>query len=238
MLLASRLIPAILAAALLALSTSACFYSVDSKPVPADIEERRWLSRPQYGAFGSRWSVADGEVVGMLQWQHCVIDRRWTTGTKRVVRSKPNPDLGAVLLLAGGALVATSFLVAPDDPRNAGALALRIGGAALGGTGSGMLFWPKSTKTEYVHVRRHRARLTGECLPEHDRDDLKLVLRLPDNKGLVGELDAKGVARIPIPAGVELPRGVDLQVLVYRVPESAENLLRRRQWVGTLRIEP
>ena len=75
----------------------------------------------------------------------------------------------------------------------------------------------------------------GACIQPKDVGELKVVLQVSDRKFVTIQVNRDWSARIEIPPGIDLPRNVDLPVLLYTLPRKAAHLAGRWQQIGKAR---
>lgn len=208
----------------------------------------------------SSWRPEGNVILGTVEWARCNIEREWTTTETGVTKRPPRRWIGITELVGGAGLVALAAPHAHKTKKDCGRPGLEAdinelygdcieykepqplaGLATFAGIGilvTGiftLIFQRTSTETEVLRTIPEHIRSTENCITRSDLKELSLVLRFGRRRYLPVRLDAKGNARIEI--SEELPVGVALPIVVYRVPRGAEGLLKRGQVIGSVKLE-
>jgi hypothetical protein len=239
--------------------------TVTTKTVESQRTERRVPLDEASPLLRSRWQIEPDEVVGQLDLQTCQTTRAWTVTKTRTTDRKPQRELpwlglgvGAAFAIGAAATYdshaqfycdgqpqtepVVSILVRDpnschfESPDNTVPQVLAVSSllflslAVVAGLQKG------DRSREVLDETRHGAVATEPCLGPRDLQRLLLVVRGPTGQLWPVRLSADGQARIPLPQSPELPRGVDLELVVYREPRFDGGLLKRGRVLDTFRL--
>jgi hypothetical protein len=188
--------------------------------------------------------VETNAVVGELDVQACQAKRAWTTSDIRTTERIPYHSSGWAFV-GLGSLASVTSAVSWDhelktkcdgqvfDPCHVesadNTFPKFMAGTAvvLATAGLVMLLQPHETTTEVLGRKRHETSVTESCFTASDLKEMVVVAR--DDAGHVWpvRLASTGEARIPLPQSPEVPRGVELELVVYRAPRSSGGLYTR-----------
>jgi hypothetical protein len=233
---------------------AACTTKVTTTVVTGPKVERR--VPVEAGAIGSstwRWDD-QGFFTGNIEWRTCRIETSWRETEQRTTSSRTTAAVPFLVAGAGLALAVAGFATYDSDgverecndaigpcydveADNTGASLLMLGGGALMGVGAGMGVIKTKPQVTDGKPQQKRSSRDAPCVQPEDLAELVLVLQVTQRKFVTIQVERDGSARIPIPAGIELPRNVDLPVLVYRVPRKASEAVPRWSVVGHARAE-
>ena len=90
-----------------------------------------------------------------------------------------------------------------------------------------MVLQEGGTTSEVLSRKENSSDVTESCFTGHDLAELLVVAR--DQSGHVWpvRLASTGEVRIPLPQSPDIPRGVELELGVYRAPRFSGGLYRR-----------
>lgn len=196
----------------------------------------------------SQWQAEPGRITGKVELGECRVERMSYQVVTVTTRREPNKIAGYAFLGGGLLMTAVGFALwnasasCPNGgcsgERNSAFLVLGLGtGLPAMGVGVGTLIGKLSVKDEPGERKEDVKNEVGPCVEPRELADLALVLQVEEGKTLPVRLSADGSAVIEVPAGFELPQGVDLPVVVERVPRHTGDILRRSQVVGTVRLD-
>jgi hypothetical protein len=230
---------------------AACTTKVTSTIVTGPKSERRIPI--EAGAIGSSTWRWDGQgFTGNIEWRTCRIETSWKETEQRTTSSRTTAAVPVLVAGAGLALAVAGFATYDYDgverecndaiglcydveADNTGASLLMLGGGALMGVGAGMgVIKTKPQVTDGKPEQKQSSR-DAPCIQPQDLAEVVLVLQITRRKFVTIQVERDGSARIPIPKDIELPRNVDLPVLVYRVPRKASEAVPRWSVVGHAR---
>ncbi|HVY29174.1 MAG TPA: hypothetical protein VHB79_21595 [Polyangiaceae bacterium] len=238
-----------------ALLCSGCFSTTVS------VNEQRLLLREQRTIIGedqrltpSVWHFHEDAVVGRMQPTMCDTTRVWETNRERVTVKKPN-RAWAIAFLSAGALSATAGSVLLNQPpervcngqypyesctTHQPGKELGLGfasmGLALGAAGLVALLIPTDVRVEPLAHEQQLTRQLERCLSRHDLGELLLVLRGPGGQLWPIQVGPDGAVSIPMPGTPPIPRGTDLQLVVYRAPHSKAPVVQTGAVLDTLQL--
>jgi hypothetical protein len=109
-------------------------------------------------------------------------------------------------------------------------------GAVLGAVGMVMALQEGSTSTEVLNTKDHSRSVTEPCLAASDLAELVLMARDPAGHVWPIRLASSTEARIPLPQSPDVPRGVELELVVYRAPRHSGGLYRRGTVLDTFQL--
>lgn len=238
-----------------ALWLTSCTTTVHVANGKSPVEERRTRLWPKAPLLSASWQVEPRAITGEVTWTPCRHERRWSSAHVRTTRHAPSHTLGWMLLAVGGganvgALVAwdpeiKSVCHGPfqgdchfEKADNTAAAALLVT-SAVAYTGSMILFLSKPRQVEErLNPKQHHVVETAACVPARDLAELVLVLKVGQQYWPV-RLDEHGRVQVLVPTGVDVPRDVDLELVVYRAPRGAAQLpMHKGQVLDSLRLEP
>jgi len=231
----------------------ACTRSVTTQTVKSPVLERRTQLNANEPLLRSEWRVEGGRIVGQVTWGSCESERSWTIEEQRVESVRPLPSAG--LLTAGvGAAAIIGGLVAYDGepkltctdvysqqagvpgyqtctssmPENTGSKVAVLSGTAALAAGLLMLAVKPSDTVRVLKHEPHVEKTSSPCIVASDLSVMSLLLKLGPNRFAHITVAANGEASADLPASARLPRGKDLEVLVYRAPPALAKILP--QW--------
>lgn len=214
--------------------------------------ERRVPAAADAPLWRATWHVEADAVVGELDVQECQARRAWTTLDVRTTERIPYRSSGWAFVGVGSLASVTSAVTWDhevtskcDDPTFTPSGApvfapcrvetadntfpkFMLGTAVvLGMAGLVMLLQPGGTTTEVLDRRRHQTSTTESCFTGNDLKEMIVVAR--DAAGHIWpvRLTSTGEARIPLPQTPDVPRGVEIELVVYRAPRSSGGLYSR-----------
>jgi hypothetical protein len=237
-----------LLAALLSLSCTTT--TVGTRTIQGAFTERRAPLEPS-GALGkSTWRWDGRGFTGNIEWRGCRIDTTWQETEQSITKTRPGVAVPYVAMAAGVALL-TAGLVTYDydgvqqtctagvcyneEVNNTPQTMLIVSSGLILGGGIALLKVRPNAEVKDVKTEQKRASENAPCIQPKDLGELKLVLQISDKKFVTIRVERDWSARIEIPPGVELPRNIDLPVLMYRVPSKASHLAGRWHVVGHAR---
>lgn len=236
-----------------ALACTSCYRTaVTTETREGQRSERRVPAAADAPLWRATWHVEADAVVGELDAQECQAKRAWTTSDVRKTEHIPYHSTGWALVGLGTLASVTSAVTfngeitakcedptfttggdlvpgscRTERPDNTVPKFMLGTAVVLGAAGLVMLLHPHETTTEVLGRKRHEASATESCFTGHDLRELLVVAR--DDAGHVWpvHLASTGEARIPLPQSPDVPRGVELQLVVYRAPRSSGGLYTR-----------
>jgi hypothetical protein len=196
----------------------------------------------------SEWQVESGRITGKVDWGSCQIERMSYRTDEVTRRREPDKLLGYVLLGGGvlSTLVGFSLWSASASCPNGGCsgernvtfLVLGLGaGLPAMGVGGMTLLGKPSLSVEKTERHEDVKKEVSGCIQQQDLAELALVLEVEAGKKLPVQLSADGSAVIELPAGFQMPRGVELPILVERAPPRSGDVLERAQVIGTVSLD-
>jgi hypothetical protein len=235
---------------LIAVLSTACTTKVASNTIKGPVTERRTRLSPS-GALGkSTWRWDGRGFTGKIEWQGCRIDTTWKETEQSITSTRPHAAVPYVTMAAGVAMATAGFILYDydgvqrtctaglcydEDADNTLPSTLIVGSGLVAGSGFAAMKVRGGADVRDIKTEQKRASENGPCIQPKDIGELKLVLQISDKKFVTIRVERDWSARIEIPAGIELPRNVDLPVLMYSVPRKASHLAGRWHVVGHAR---
>jgi hypothetical protein len=237
------------------LQTTACSQDVVSRTVNSPVVEHRVPVDADAPFVKSDWTFEGKRITGHVTWSSCVNSRSWQTEQQEIVHQTPNPVIAGVMIAGGvalGVVGAATYTTASTqtcsdlfetggitmcttrEPSNAASQLMITTGVLVIATAVAVLNSHPGDLTRVVQTQAHSATGTEACIPPRDLATLILVLKVGAGKFLHVALGENGDASIDLPEGVHLRPGVDVPIVVYRVPAAAKDLLQRWQVVGVV----
>lgn len=220
---------------------SGCYRTtVTESVVERDRIELRRPAQPDAPLLSTTWHEEPGLLVGVVTPQTCEVERKWTTVQVRTTKQTPARALGAagfviaaLLDVAAGAALATKpgnscqgvsteASCSPKEKDNTLSVVL---------LGTSVVFWIVGGVAVGSHPREHTEELSSETQQEAGEEPCLSVL---DRTGSVLMARGAGAAwpvrwrtarelTITSPQIPQIPRGVELELVVFRSrPESAD----------------
>ena len=237
-----------------------CAQSVTTQTVKSPVFERRTQVAANEPLLRSEWQVAGGRVVGHVSWGSCVSQRSWSVEEQRIDHVRPSPPAG--ILMAGAGAAATVVGLATHnsqltikctdtvsssefgsfqdcrgvEPDNTGSNVAILSGALLLVVGSVLIATRPSDKVTVLKHEPHAETSVSPCIAPEDLSVMSLLLKLGPNRFAHITVAADGEASADLPADAHLPRGADLDIVVYRAPTAFAATLPRWTAVGHVHV--
>ena len=238
-----------------------CAESVTTQTVKSPVLERRTQADESEPLLRSEWQVEAGRIVGKVTWGSCVSERSWSVEEQRVEHVRPIPAAGYLTAGAGAAAIIGGlaaykrqpvttctdvFPLHPDEtayqscntaqPENTGSkVAVLFGSVALV-TGILLLAIKPSDKVTVLKHEPHVEKSVSPCVAAEDVAVMSLLLKLGANRFVHITVDKDGEASVDLPASARLPKGADLDVVVYRAPAALTKTLPRWTTIGHVHV--
>jgi hypothetical protein len=243
-----------------ALCCAGCYRTtVVTNTIKRDRIERREPADDTAPLLRSSWRVEADAIIGRLDVQQCRALRQWTSLKVRVTTRTTNHSAGWTLVgiaSVTGVIGAATLDYEPINscpgqgvplsevqncikyPDNTLPYVITGTGAVLAVVGLVALLQKGGTTTEVLDRKSHSTGGTESCLTDADLRELLLVVRSADGRLWPVQLTSTAEARIPLPQSPDLPRGMDLKLVVYRAPRSSSGLFQRGLVLDTFRLPP
>jgi hypothetical protein len=234
-----------------------CAHSVSTQTVKSPVLERRTQVNPSEPLLRSEWQVDGGRIVGRVMWGSCVSERSWSVDEQRVERVRPSTTAGLLAIGAGvaaiiGGLAAYSSEAVvtctnvpgqagyqsckSEAPSNTESKAASVLGTAVLGMGVILLAVKPSDKVTVLKHEPHAEKGVSPCIAAEDLSVMSLLLKLGPNRFAHITVAPDGQASADLPPSARLPKGADLDVVVYRAPRALANALPRWTKVGQVHV--
>lgn len=245
-----------------ALACAGCYRTaITTETREGNRSERRVPAAAGAPIWRSSWRVEADAVVGELDVQACQAKRAWTSSDVRTTERIPYHSTGWAFVGLGSLASVTSAVTWDHEltakcedqtftPTGNPAFTpchaesadntfpkFMLGTAVVLGTaGVIMLLQSHETTTEVLGSQRHETSVAESCFTASDLKELVVVAR--DGAGHVWpvRLASTGEARIPLPQSPDVPRGVELQLVVYRAPRFSGGLYTRGLVLDTFEL--
>ena len=238
-----------------------CARSQTTQTVKSPVLEIRRQVDPSEALLRSEWQVEGGRILGHVVWGSCVSARSWSVEQQRVDHVRPLPAVA--LLTAGAGLAALITGVATRDtqltmqctdvysqradtpgfqscrgqlPENGASDVSIVAGAIGMATGLILLGIQPSDKVTVLKHEPHAETSVSPCIAPEDLSIMSLLLKLGPNRFVHVTVDAHGEASADLPASAHLPKGADLEILVYRAPPVLAKTLPRWTAIGHVHV--
>jgi hypothetical protein len=229
----------------------ACTTKVTTNIVRGAETERR--NPVESGPIGSStWQWNGQEFTGNVEWRTCRMETSWKETEQQTRTTRTTAAVPVAVVVVGLAILVTGFatydydgvqetcntglgLCYEETADNTASSLLMLGGAAVMGLGVGMTAIKTKPQISDGKTEQKTSSREASCIQPQDLDELKLVLQISERKFVTFQVNRDGSARIRIPKGVEVPREVELPVLVYRVPRNTAHFVDRWSLVGHAR---
>lgn len=236
-----------------ALFSTGCFSTTVS------VNEQRLLLSEQRTILGEDgrmappvWHFREDAVVGQMPPTMCDTTRVWDTTRERVTVKRAHPAWGIGFLAAGAVSATAGSALLNEQPERVCSgqypyescsehqpdkdlgVAFATMGLALGG--AGLLALLIHTDQRALEHEQQLSRQVERCLSRRELGELLLVLRGPGGQLWPVQIQPDGAVTIPMPGVPAVPRGVDLQLVVYRAPSSKAPVLERGAVLDTLQL--
>lgn len=239
----------------------ACAENVTVQAVKSPVLEQRTQVDASEPLLQSEWQVDAGRIVGKVTWGSCVSERSWSVEEQRVEHVRPIPAAGYLAAGAGAAAIIGGlaayktqpvttctdvYPLHPDEsayqscktgyPENTGSkVAVLFGSVALV-TGIMLLAIKPSDKVTVLKHEPHAEKSVSPCIAAEDVAVMSLLLKLGANRFAHITVDKDGEASVDLPANARLPKGADLDVVVYRAPAALTKTLPRWTTIGRVHV--
>lgn len=238
-----------------------CAQSETTRTVKSPVQERRRQVNASEPLLSSEWQVEGGRILGHVMWSSCVRERSWSVEEQRVEHVRPLPEAGIITGGAGLAAIITGLALrdtkpttecttvysqrsdvpgfescSTQQPENGGSdVAIVVGALALV-TGAVLLGIKPSDKITVLKREPHAETSVSPCVAAEDLSIMILLVKLGPNRFVHVTVDAHGEASADLPANARLPKGADLEILVYRAPPVLAKALPRWTAIGHVHV--
>lgn len=240
-----------------------CSTSVSTAVVENRVSEQRIPIDAASPRLQVSWQHGPDALVAQLSPQQCRHDRAWVDSETRTTVRSPIRWVGPT---AYGFATATSVLFAitydrePDfkcggqtieeprsdvvypsscgfhEPDNTLPKVLAVSSLVFLTVGVVSSLQRTQYKTEVLSETPQATSTTAACLTPRDLSELVLVVRAPNAQLWPVQLSSDGRATLALAQTPQLPRGVDLKLVVYRAPRSNLAALQRGQVLATFQL--
>lgn len=219
--------------------------------VKSPVQERRTPVDVSEPLLRSEWRVDSGRIVGHVTWSSCTNERSWSIDEQRVKHVRPMPTVALLLMAAGLGGVIVGSATRSSEPttkcmlvdgfesctqelpdNTASEVAVLTGLLALA-TSSLMLAIKPSDQVTVLKHEPHAEQVVSACVAPAE---LNLLLKLGPNRFAHITIDADGQASADLPANARLPKGSDLEVVVFRAPTAFSKTLPQWTAVGHVHV--
>lgn len=226
------------------LACSGCYRTaVTTQTIERQRYERRVPLSASAPIWHASWHEEPDAIVGQLDVQECRTSRAWTSLQMRVTERTPYHSAGwafvglaSVAAFVGAVAWDSKVNYHCDDypggchsefPANTLPKFMLGTSLVLGTTGVIMVLEDGGTTSEVLSRKEDSSNVTKSCFTGHDLAELLVVARDESGRVWPVHLASTGEARIPLPQSPDVPRGVELELVVYRAPHSSGGLYRR-----------
>jgi hypothetical protein len=212
--------------------------------------------------LSSHWHVEGDAIVGELKLQTCQATRKWTTSEVRITKHDA-PESPVWIGLGLGALTSLVSAVSWKHDLIAHCPSLPEQLATMGPPprctfekpdntfpevmlGASVAFWTMGiiasaqhdyTTEEVLGEKQHATAGTEPCLGATDLAELLLVARGPSGQLWPVRLLSSVEARIPLPQSPDVPRDVEIDLVVHRAPRTLGGLLHKGDVLDTFKVD-
>jgi hypothetical protein len=124
----------------------------------------------------------------------------------------------------------------PELPDNTASNVAVIMGSLAMGVGMALLWIKPSDTITVLKHEPHAEKSVSPCIVAEDLSTMVLLLKLGANRFVHVTVDANGDASADLTASARLPKGADLEVLVYRAPPAFAQALPRWTTIGHVHV--
>jgi hypothetical protein len=247
----------------LGLGCTSCYRtSVETSVVRHNAHELRTPLQAEGELATPVWQFRDDAIVTQLKPGPCRATRDWVATEVRTTTRSPRRDLAGIALGVG--LVAevigaatldltpefycdgmpVSGNVAPPyarscehrDPDNTVAKGLLVTGAVLLLVGTVASLQSTSVEQEVLGERAHQLDKVEPCISSRELAELVLAVRGPAGQLWPVKLTGSAEVAIATRQSPPLPRGVELQLVVFTPPRTERTVLSRGKVLGTFEL--
>lgn len=242
--------------------TLGCSTSVSTAVVENRVNEQRIPIDAASPRLQVSWQHGPDALVAQLSPQQCRHERAWVDSETRTTVRSPIRWLGPT---AYGFATATSLLFAltydreldfkcdgqtveprPNvvypsscgfhEPDNTLPKVLAVSSLVFLTVGIVGSLQRTQYKSELLRETPQATSTTSACLTPRELSELVLVVRAPNAQLWPVQLSSDGRATLALTQTPQLPRGVDLKLVVYRAPHSKLAALQRGQVLATFQL--
>ncbi|MEI9936877.1 MAG: hypothetical protein WDO69_06615 [Pseudomonadota bacterium] len=237
-----------------------CMQRETTQTVKSPVLERRTQADASEPLLRSEWQVEDGRIVGHVVWGSCVSERAWSVEEQKIEHVRPLPAAGWLTAGAGSAAIITglairntqltvkctdvpqsgeepSFPVCQgQEPENGASNAAIVVGTLALVTGAVLIAIRPSDKVTVLKHEPHAERSVSPCIAPEDLAVMSLLLKLGKNRFVHVTVAANGEASADLAASAHLPKGADLDIVVYRAPPVFAKALPRWTVIGHVHV--